>query len=78
MLIGWSFDGTPGAIFDLNEEQRKEITGSVEKITINLDDQGIREVGSIYAGMGFYRGEAVALEYSVKVTVYSRMNGKIV
>ena len=46
----------------------------MERIVINFDDDGIRESGRIYAGMGFYRGAAVNLEYNVKITIYSRMN----
>ncbi|MBU4255907.1 MAG: hypothetical protein KKB04_01465, partial [Candidatus Thermoplasmatota archaeon] len=63
-----------GAVFDWEEEQRKERSGSVERIIIDFDDDNIRESGMIYAGMGFYRGAAVNLEYDVKITVYSRMN----
>ncbi len=74
LFAGWSFNTEQaGAVFDLEEEQRKERSGSVERIVIDFDDDSIRESGRIYAGMGFYRGAAVNLEYNVKITVYSRM-----
>jgi len=75
LFVGWNFNDTSsGAVFDLEEEQRIERSNSMERIVINFDDDGIRESGRIYAGMGFYRGAAVNLEYNVKITIYSRMN----
>lgn len=75
LFVGWSFNKDyAGAIFDWEEEQRKERSGGVERIIVDFDDDNIRESGRIYAGMGFYRGYSAALEYNVKVTIYSRLN----
>jgi hypothetical protein len=75
LFVGWNFnDAYSGAVFDLEEEQRKERSDSMERIVIDFDDDGIRESGKIYAGMGFYRGVAVNLEYEVKITIYTRAN----
>jgi len=75
LFVGWNFNDTSsGAVFDLEEEQRKERSNSMERIVIDFDDDGIRESGKICAGMGFYRGIAVNLEYEVKITMYTRAN----
>lgn len=75
LFVGWNFnDSSFGAVFDLEEEQRQERSDSMERIVINFDDDGIRESGKICAGMGFYRGVAINLEYEVKITIYTRAN----
>jgi hypothetical protein len=73
LFVGWNFDtDSPGAIYDLEEEQDTQRGACAETIIIEFDDNGLREIGKIYAGMGFYDGTAVALSYDVKITIFYR------